>query len=515
MPDRTRGAAGEDTTARLRAGRPQAAGPWRSTPQDGGVTSADHQRDADAPGLIAHFRGPYADGPPAEALVIHAPPLDRFGLTELRRMALIAVVLVSAVLRSVAAWVLRRRGRSVATAASEGLVDGFEQLGPTFVKLGQLIASSPSLFPAPLADACLRTLDDVPPFDPDTVRRLVTEELGRPPGQIFRSFDDRPLSAASIAQVHAVVLADGREAVIKLQRPDIADRMNTDLRIQYWLADKLLMRFEAARRANVTAMVEDLHAVTNQELNAALEAHRQTVFRAQIGAFGDNAGITAPEVYWDHCGPHLICMERMSGVPMDQFEALAAQGIDGELTLRRGIKVWIEAALLHGPFHGDVHAGNLWVLDDGRATYLDFGIMGELPEQWRAALADILYTAMIDQDYARVVRAYQRVGVMPADVDPEVAGPAIAMVMEPLLSQGIGEVSLGEQLKSNMELAEQYGAIVPRELILVAKQLLYFERYSKVLAPDYVMARDLYLLKNVFPTDVAAAAAERGITLPD
>ena len=208
-------------------------------------------------------------------------------------------------------------------------------------------------------------------------------------------------------------------------------------------------------------------------------------------------------------------MERMSGVPMDAFDVLAERKIDGELVLRRGIKVWIESALVHGPFHGDVHAGNLWVLDDGRATYLDFGIMGELPEQWRSAMRDILFTAMIDQDYRRVVTAYQRVGVMPADVDPEVAGPAIAMVMEPMLSQGIGSQSLGEQLKANLELANQFGATAPRELVLVSKQLLYFERYSKTLAPDYVLARDLYLLKNIFPEEVAKAAADQGITLPD
>jgi predicted unusual protein kinase regulating ubiquinone biosynthesis (AarF/ABC1/UbiB family) len=469
----------------------------------------------DAAGVIAHFRGPYADGPPPEALVIDAPPLDRFGREELRRMVLTAFVLAAAVLRAMAAWVVRRRRRSLATAVSEGLVDGFEQLGPTFVKLGQLIASSPSLFPAPLADACLRTLDEVGPFDPETVRRMVTEELGRPPGQVFKAFDDRPLSAASIAQVHAVVLPDGRDAVIKLQRPDIAHRMNTDLRIQYFLARKVLMRFETMRRINVTAMVEDLHAVTNQELNAALEAHRQTQFRDHLAAFGDNAHVTAPEVYWDYCAPHLICMERMSGVPMDQFEVLEARGIDGELQLRRGIKAWIEAALVHGPFHGDLHAGNLWVLDDGRATFLDFGIMGELPDAWKGALRDIMFTSMIDQDYRRVVRAYQSVGVLPADVDPEIAGPAIAMVMEPLLSKGIGSVSLGDQLKSNMDLAEQYGATVPRELVLISKQLLYFERYSKVLAPDYVLARDVYLLKNIFPDVVAKTAAERGITLPD
>jgi predicted unusual protein kinase regulating ubiquinone biosynthesis (AarF/ABC1/UbiB family) len=443
------------------------------------------------------------------------PPLDEFGLAELRRTVLIGFVLVMAVVRSTAGWVVRRRGRSLATAVSEGVVVGFEQLGPTFVKLGQLIASSPSLFPAALTDACLRTLDEVAPFDAATVRRLVTEELGRPPEEVFAAFDDVPLSAASIAQVHAVTLHDGREAVIKLQRPDITGRMNTDLRIQYLIARRVLSHFEAARRANVVAIIEDLHEVTNQELDAHLEARRQSAFRDAIGAFGDNPAVTAPEVYWDHCGPHLICMERMSGVPMDDFDELARRQVDGELVLRRGIKVWVESALVHGPFHGDVHAGNLWVLDDGRATYLDFGIMGELPDAWKEALRDILFTSMIDQDYERVVRAYQRVGVLPADVDPEVAGPQIAMVMEPMLSQGIGNVSLAESLRANMELAEQFGATVPRELVLVSKQLLYFERYSRTLAPDYVLARDVYLLKNLFPDDVARVAAERGLTLPD
>jgi predicted unusual protein kinase regulating ubiquinone biosynthesis (AarF/ABC1/UbiB family) len=465
-------------------------------------------------GLAVH-RGPYADGPPPEALEVHAPPLDRFGFEELRRMLVIGFVLVAAVLRSSAGWLVRRRGRSLATAASEGVVEGFDQLGPTFVKLGQLIASSPSLFPTPLADACLKMLDEVRPFDPTTVRRLVEEQLGAPPDEVFAAFDDVPLSAASIAQVHACTLQDGREAVIKLQRPDIAHRMNTDLRIQYFFATKLISRLNFAKRANVVGMVEDLHEVTNQELNAALEAHRQSFFRNHIGAFGDNDGITAPEVYWDHCGPGLICMERMRGVPMDDFDNIAALGVDGELILRRGIKVWVEAALIHGTFHGDVHAGNLWVLEDGRASYLDFGIMGELPELWRDTMREILFTSTIDQDYRRVVRAYQKVGVIPDDVDPEVAGPAIAMVMEPMLTQGLGAVSLGDQLKANLELANQYGATAPKELLLVSKQLMYFERYAKTLAPDYVLARDLFLLKNVFPEAVAEAAVERGITLPE
>jgi predicted unusual protein kinase regulating ubiquinone biosynthesis (AarF/ABC1/UbiB family) len=333
-------------------------------------------------GVVTHFKGPYAAGPPPEALRIDAPRLDSFGPRELARMVTIGLVVLVAIAKALAAWVVRRRGRTVASAASNGLVDAFELLGPTFVKLGQMIASSPGVFPAPLADACLRCLDEVPPFPPEAVRRRVEEDLGRSPAQLFTSFDDHPLSAASIAQVHACTLPDGRAAVIKLQRPDIANRMNTDLRIMHAFA-KLTARTKVGKQLNSVAVIEDLHQVTNEELNFLLEAHRQTRFRDQIGAFGDNKWITAPEVYWEYCGPHLICMERMSGTPMDEFAALQEQGIDGELTLRRGVKVWFEAAMVHGPFHGDVHAGNLWVLDDGRSSYLDFGIMGELTDEWK------------------------------------------------------------------------------------------------------------------------------------
>jgi predicted unusual protein kinase regulating ubiquinone biosynthesis (AarF/ABC1/UbiB family) len=163
-----------------------------------------------------------------------------------------------------------------------------------------------------------------------------------------------------------------------------------------------------------------------------------------------------------------------------------------------------------------VHAGNLWVLDDGRSTYLDFGIMGELTEDWKQILKDMQYTAMIDGDYTRIVRNWKRVGVMPTDIGPdEVIAAQIKLVMDPLLDQAIGEVSLGELMKQNLEMANQFGATAPRELVLITKQLLYFERYAKALAPDYNMARDIYLLKNIFPEEVAKRAAELGVELPD
>ena len=288
------------------------------------------------------------------------------------------------------------------------------------------------------------------------------EDLGAAGAEIFRDFDPRPLSAASIAQVHACTLADGREAVLKIQRPAIRDRMNRDLRMMYRMA-LLLDRTRTGHLLNAPGVVEDLHQVTNEELNFALEAYRQAEFRAHIGAFGDNRWITAPVVYWDHCGPRVICMERLRGTPMDRFTEIKARGIDGELVLRRGLKVWMEATLVHGPFHGDVHAGNIWVLDDGRAAYLDFGIMGELPEAHRQALRDAQYTVMIDGDYTRIVRAWQSIGILTDDVGPvdEVAA-RLKAVLDPMFDMTLGEVSLSFVLRRQLELQHEYGARCPR-----------------------------------------------------
>jgi predicted unusual protein kinase regulating ubiquinone biosynthesis (AarF/ABC1/UbiB family) len=180
------------------------------------------------------------------------------------------------------------------------------------------------------------------------------------------------------------------------------------------------------------------------------------------------------------------------------------------------VKVWMEAVLVHGPFHGDVHAGNLWVLDDGRAAYLDFGIMGELPPAHRDAVRDAQYTTMIDGDYTRIVRAWQRIGILAPDVGPvEQVAARLAAVVEPMLDLKLGEVSLSEILRQQLELQQEYGARAVRELVLVMKQLMYFERYAKELAPAYHMARDLFLVRNVFPAEVVRLCEERGISLPD
>jgi predicted unusual protein kinase regulating ubiquinone biosynthesis (AarF/ABC1/UbiB family) len=459
--------------------------------------------------------GPFAGGPPPEALEVNAPSLTELRLHDVRRLAVVMVVLTWKVLRALASRVVRRRSTSVAQTACDGLIDGFIALGPTYVKAGQIIASSAALFPEVLATAARRCLDSVPAFPVAEARRAIEEDLGAPIDQLFASFDDEPLSAASIGQVHACTLLDGRDAVVKVQRPGIAEQMAMDLRIAHRLAG-WFEKTPWGRTSNAPGVIEDLHAVTFQELNPALEAWRQERFREKTWAFGDNKLITAPVIYWDRCGPRVICMERVYGIPMDRFEEMQVRGIDGQAILRRGAKVWAEAAMVHGPFHGDMHAGNIWALDDGRGCYLDFGIMGELPDEWKQLLKDLFYTCMFDRDFSRVARAYRNVGAIPegGGTDEEL-GAMLGGILAPLLDDGFGGLDIAKLVASSTEMMKQYQASTPQELVLIGKQLLYIDKYTKHLAPEYSLTSDPYVVKNIFPEEARKKAAEMGIDLED
>ncbi|MCX6523715.1 MAG: AarF/UbiB family protein [Actinobacteria bacterium] len=458
--------------------------------------------------------GPLATGPRPRDLATTEPDLDKFGFAELRRVITVGLVCIWCTLLA-----LPRRFTSsyssFADAAANGLIDAFMRLGPTFVKLGQIVASSPGIFPVWLTGPARRCLDEVPAFSSELVRLTVSEDLGRPLHELFISFEDEPLSAASIGQVHACTLLDGREAVVKVQRPNLRQQMTTDLRVLQAIA-RLGQRSSWGRSANLLGMVADVSALTAQELNPVLEAWNQQRFRDKIGAFGDNTWITAPEVYWDYCGPRTICMERVRGIPMDHFDEIAVRGVDGELLLRRGAKVWVEAVLVHGPFHGDMHAGNIWLLEDGRACFLDFGIMGELDSEWREVVRDLYFTCVFDREFLRIAQAYRRVGVFPADLgtDEEI-GERIGMILGPLLDSGMASVSLGDLITSSVVLMKEFGGTPPQELMLVGKQLLYIERYTKELAPDYAMITDPFLLSNVFPEAAEELRARTGTVFPD
>lgn len=417
----------------------------------------------------------------------------RRAATDAWRVVVITATMTDTIARSTARSLLS--GRGLSPGVSEGVVTGLERLGPTFVKLGQLIASSPGVFPPALSDACRRCLDRVPPVPAEQIRHALEADLGRPVEELFASFEDEPLSAASIAQVHACVLHDGRDAVIKVQRPGIAPKMLSDLRILHVVAN-IASRSRRVAPANPVAIISDLQRITVDELDTRLEADRQQRVGSALHAFGDNEGVTTPEVYPELCGQQTICMQRMAGTPIDQLHGRT--GLDREALLRAVMKAWMEAACVHGPFHGDVHAGNVWILDDGRACFLDFGITGELEPGWRNLLATFLATVAGHGTWAEVAHAFKNVGAIPADAgsDDEV-GALLATLIDPLVNQSLGDVSFTSVLRTALTMFSSLGTVVPAELVLVLKQLLYFERYAKHLAPGWVAARDPELTRNL------------------
>jgi predicted unusual protein kinase regulating ubiquinone biosynthesis (AarF/ABC1/UbiB family) len=454
--------------------------------------------------------GPYAAGPRTTDLEVHAAALDVIGVREVRRGAVIGLVLAATVALASLRWLLRGDRGLWADAVAGAVADGFERLGPTFVKLGQLMASTSEVFPRPLAHACLRLLDNVAPVPAATIREVVEADLGHPVGAVFAEFDDAPLASGSVAQVHVCRLPDGREAVVKVQRPGTRERMLVDLRLAYRVATIAERWLARVKTANARGVVRDLHAVTTVELNSALEAHNQATMRANIAAFGDNPIVTAPEIYWEYCGPRVICMERLHGGPIGRTAAAGLDRATTTMLIRGLVKVWLESVTVHGLFHGDLHAGNLWVLHDGRLAMLDFGIVGEMPPAWREAIRDLFCASAINGDYARVARSMRALGFgAHLDVSDETMGAQLAMVLRPLLSVRLAEMNLSELIDALLDMGRQWDVVGPEELILFGKQLGYFERYGVGLAPDWVLGGDPDLLRNIASREVTATAPAR------
>lgn len=397
-------------------------------------------------------------------------------------------------------------GSSRARQVSRELRDAFAHMGPTYIKLAQLISSSPGLFPEPLAAECRTLLDRVPALPYAVVRAVVASELGAFPEAAFASFAKEPLAAASIAQVHAATLHDGTEVVVKVQRPGLQDRMAADLRILHQLA-ALVDRYSAqARMANPRAVVADFAATLREELDFVVEARAMERFAANLTTSAVADRVRVPAVHWTLTTPRVLTMERIYGHRIDDLVALSPAGWDLAGVLKAGVRAWLEAALQHGFFHGDVHAGNLMLDSDGALVFLDFGITGQLDERTRTVLRSGLPALLVERDYAAVARAIYELGAVLEPLDVELASRDIARIVEPLLAKSLAEVSYGEVLVEIIRVGLGYGVRLPRELVLVAKQLLYFERYAKLLAPDWNLLADADLLGFLFggvtPADI-------------
>lgn len=364
----------------------------------------------------------------------------------------------------------------------------FERLGPIYIKLGQLIASGEALFPEAYSEEFRRLLDRVPAFSRDDVERTVQADLGHPIAALFSRFEDTPIAAASIAQVHAAALPDGRAVVVKVQRPGLAQLAAADLRILRGFA-WLVMRVSAiARGSNVGAFVDDFEANLREELDFRHEAAAMREFNEVMGVFG-NDRTRAPEVHGALSSARVLTMERFEGWRIDDVPGVRASGYDAVETLLHGIRSWFQTLILRGFFHGDVHAGNFMLLRDGRVGFLDFGIVGRFGEDHQRGVIEYVL-GFQQRDFGRVADAMVQMKTSPdgrpIDRDKLVRDleEAFAPFMPPLEGDSgstprAGSGGLSDFVPGLIRTGQMHGLRLPRELVLVTKQLVYLDRYSR------------------------------------
>jgi predicted unusual protein kinase regulating ubiquinone biosynthesis (AarF/ABC1/UbiB family) len=371
------------------------------------------------------------------------------------------------------------------------LRDAFAELGPTYVKVGQVVASSPGLFPREWIEEFGALRDRVPPFSAAEARRIVEEDLARPLSSAFASFDDEPIAAASIAQVHGATLLDGRPVVVKVQRPRLDVLVKDDLRALL-LVCELLERIPQTAIASPRALAEDFARTLHEEMDFRLEAENMERMRSILV----KTGITdarVPEVHHDLVGRRVLTMERIDGFRFTDVDAMKAAGIDTARLLRIGVQTVVEGVLVHGFFHGDLHAGNVAVLPDGTFVLFDFGIVGRLTESVRGRLAQYLI-ASTTNDYEAMINALQAFGSVPADTDVRAMAIDLQAQYAPYVEGGVVVAQLGDLMETMIRSMVKYKARIPRELVLLSKQMLYLEGAAHALAPDMDLLQEQNLI---------------------
>jgi ubiquinone biosynthesis protein len=393
----------------------------------------------------------------------------------------------------------RRQGESESVAGlSRRLRRAAEALGPTYIKLGQIISSGEGLFPEELVAEFRKCRDQVPPEPFEVVRHVVERDLGHRLEAVFSSFDEKPLAAASIAQVHAAVLTTGEQVVVKVQRPTVADRVHRDLRVMSWLAPKLVGRIPVAALANPPALVELFAETITEELDFRLEADNMLDVALAYAKL-EQRHYVIPRPHPVFVTPKVLVMERLDGFNFDDVVGMREAGVDTRAVVRAGMIGFLEGAMLHGVFHGDLHGGNLFVLADGRTALLDFGITGRLAPEQRLAFLRLLVTASTN-DLRGQLTAFRDLGALPPDVDIP------AVIAELGLDQPAVDLTTltGDELTHELQRAIKallgIGARFPKELMLFVKNMVFLDGAIATLAPDIDLFSEIAHVATYFAT---------------
>jgi len=394
-------------------------------------------------------------------------------------------------------WFERRKGAS----RGERLRLALEELGPIFIKLGQALSTRRDLLPADIAVELAKLQDRVPPFDGAIARRLIEEAYGRPLTEVFATFDETPLAAASIAQVHLARLravadkptdaaagdardGDAAEVIVKVLRPGMREVINRDLEVMRALAGLAKRNSAEARRLRVDEIVDEYEKTILDELDLMREAANAAQLRRN---FAGSPLLHVPAVHWDYCRINVMVMERIRGVTISDMDTLRAIGTNIRMLAENGVKIFFTQVFRHNFFHADMHPGNIFVLVDDpavpRYAAVDFGIVGTLDLRDMHYLAEN-FLAVFDRNYRRVAELHVESGWVPPDTRVDEMESAIRTVLEPIFDRPLKDISFGTILLRLFDISRRFDMRIQPQLILLQKTLLNVEGLGRDLYPE-------------------------------
>lgn len=395
----------------------------------------------------------------------------------------------------------KRKGERLALALAA--------LGPVFIKLGQALSVRRDLVGDEVADDLSSLQDQLPPFPADQARAAIEAEFGQPVEELYREFDDEPVAAASIAQVHFAVTTEGDEVAVKILRPDIEKNFARELDLLSWMADIAVRHMPATRRLKPREVIEILAESVSIEMDLRLEAAAGEELREN---FLEEESFQVPRMDWTRTGRRVLTLERVSGVSSDEVEAIEAAGHDTAVLVANMARIFFLQIFRDGFFHADMHPGNLLIAEDGTLHPLDFGIMGRIDRRTRYYLAEML-TGFLNGDYLAVADVHIRAGYVPADQSAAAFAQAARAIAEPILGLPLKDISLARLLAQLFSITERFRMETQPQLLLLQKTMLVAEGVGRRLYPEtnmWELARPLiedWVRENSTPEARAAEIA--------
>lgn len=377
-------------------------------------------------------------------------------------------------------WVKRDRADSRGARIRHAL----EDLGPIFIKFGQMLSTRRDLLPDDLADELALLQDRVPPFPGKEARALIENAFGQPVTEIFKTFETEPMASASIAQVHAAELWDGKQVVVKVLRPNIEKTIRQDLDLMFFMAKLAQRHWSEGKRLRPTEVVREYEKNIIDELDMQREAANASQLRRN---FEGSKDLYVPEVYWDYTHQNVMVMERIYGIPVGNIQQLRDMGMNFKRIGERGVEVFFTQVFRHNFFHADMHPGNVFINPDNPADpqyiAVDFGIVGTLSPDDQRYLAENFH-AFFNRDYKRVAELHVESGWVPPHTRVDEFESAIRSVCEPIFEQPISQISFGNLLLRLFQTARRFDMEVQPQLVLLQKTLLNIEGLGRQLYPE-------------------------------